>query len=38
MLNNIKTLVVTAYTNSLGKYMFGSIVDGNYLVKSNFNQ
>lgn len=35
--NNTETLVATTYTNNLGKYMFGNVVDGNYLIKSNFN-
>ena len=31
-------LVATTYTNSLGKYMFGNINDGEYLVKSKFSR
>ena len=31
-------LVATTYTNSIGKYMFGNIKDGEYLVKSKFSR
>lgn len=35
--NGNEVLVATTYTNALGKYMFGNVVDGNYLVKSKYS-
>ncbi len=36
--NNKEILVATTYTNSIGKYMFGNVIDGNYLVKSKLGR
>ena len=33
--NDKEILIATTYTNNLGKYMFGNVIDGNYLVKSS---
>lgn len=36
--NGIETLVATTYTNTLGKYMFGNVVAGNYMVKAKLTE
>ena len=35
--NGNEVLVATTYTNALGKYIFGNVVDGNYIVKSKYS-
>ncbi len=35
--NGNEVLVATTYTNALGKFMFGNVIDGNYLVKSKYS-
>ena len=36
--NDKEVLVATTYTNTLGKYMFGSVVAGNYMVKAKLTE
>ena len=36
--NGIETLISTTYTNTLGKYMFGNVVAGNYMVKAKLTE
>lgn len=37
ILNGVETLVSTTYTNAEGKYMFGNVLDGEYLVKAKLS-
>ncbi len=34
MVDGVETLVAVTYTNALGKYMFGNVVEGDYFVKA----
>lgn len=36
--NDKEVLVATTYTNSIGKYMFGNVVAGNYMVKAKLTE
>ena len=36
--DNKKVLVATTYTNSIGKYMFGNVVEGKYMVKAKLTE
>lgn len=37
IVNGVETLVSTTYTNAEGKYMFGNVLDGEYLVKAKLS-
>ena len=36
--DNIETLVAVTYTNAEGKYMFGNVLEGEYVVKAKLAQ
>lgn len=36
--DNIETLVAVTYTNADGKYMFGNVLEGEYVVKAKLAQ
>ena len=38
IVNGVETLVAITYTNAEGKYMFGNVLDGEYLVKAKLSE
>ena len=38
IVNGVETLVAVTYTNAEGKYMFGNVLDGEYLVKAKLSE